>query len=93
MTTAQQMLKIISAGAITHCEHPQNPNTATDLTAFYEWSFDLKNWNDSGDTEYGTTVTISTTPNSPSSGTTTVKAISSGTVPTNLFLRLLVKQI
>lgn len=34
MSNAQQTLKIISADAITHCEHPQNPNTATDLTAF-----------------------------------------------------------
>lgn len=74
------------SGTVTTFTHPQADPSLDDVTGYYEWSLDLENWNASGVTVSGTTVTI--VPTSLLDGTTTVDATATGTIPTKLFLRV-----
>ena len=70
--------------------HPENPLPANDLSASYQWSTDLVNWNSSGSTQGGTTVTLTPSPDTPVTGTTTVTASMTGLVPAQFYVRIAV---
>jgi hypothetical protein len=71
--------------------HPRNATPASDVSApVYTWSTDLVNWNASGASSGGITVTLAAVSNDPSP--TTVTATVTGTVPPKLFVRLGVTQ-
>ena len=78
------------SGNIFTFTHPQNATPASDLAASYKWSDDLANWyaGDGVDGPGGTTVTMAPV---TVSGTTTVTATASQSIP-RLFLRVDVTQ-
>lgn len=69
-------------------EHPQNETQASNVTATYSWSTDLANWHADGATAGGSTVVFEPSPETPSTGTTTVYAMVSGSIPTKFFVRV-----
>jgi len=79
------------AGNVFTFQHPEADPALTDVTGSYQWSLDLENWNDSGDTASGTTVTIPDPP-APVGGITTVTATVTDTVPAKLFVRAVATQ-
>ena len=55
------------------------------MAAVYQWSTDLVTLHDAGVSAGGTTVNFNVNLNTPVSGTTTVTANITGTIPTRLF--------
>jgi len=70
--------------------HPQNASLAADLSATYQWTKDLTTFQNDGATSGGTTVSFVPQLNTPVSGTTTVTATATGTLPDRLFIRVVV---
>ncbi len=68
--------------------HPEADPPLADVTGSYEWSLDLAQWNASGASADGTTVTLSAQQDIPAAGTTTVTATIADTVPTRIFVRV-----
>jgi hypothetical protein len=79
---------LVRSGNTLTFQHPQNPDPAEDLTAIYRWSLDLETWNTSGESNGGTTVVFSASPDTPLPGTTTVTATITGTTASALFVEL-----
>jgi hypothetical protein len=77
----------LTGGALTF-RHPQNATPASDITASYLWSTDLANWHASGAANGGTTVTFTTSSNTPTAGTTVVSGAITGTAPSKVFVRI-----
>lgn len=67
--------------------NPTAGSEVSDVSLSYEWSLDLSNWNSSGATVSGTTVTITSQADTPGANVTTVTATITDTEPDNLFLR------
>ena len=80
--------QVTMAGVTLSFQHPQNATPASDIAASYLWSSDLVNWYASGETNGGTTVTFTATPNTPATGITSVSGTITGTTPAKLFTRL-----
>jgi hypothetical protein len=76
-----------STYTVTH-PNPSSGSEVTGLTVSYEWSLDLTNWNASGATVGGSTVTIASESDTPSANVTTVTATITDTEPNELFLRV-----
>jgi hypothetical protein len=88
------MSAVSASGGSLVFQHTLNANPATDLTAVYEWSADLVNWNASGASAAGLTVTFGT-PVEISSGPPAlvqVTATVSGGAAAKVFARLKVVQ-
>jgi len=85
------LAEVASDGAAITFTHPQNAHPAADVTAAYEWSTDLAGWHLPGSVG-GTTVTITPSENTPTTGTTTVTVTAEGAVPAALFVRLKASQ-
>lgn len=69
--------------------HPQNTSPAYDVSGFYEWSTSPEGFlPDGASNGTGTTVSFTTELNTPVTGMTTVTATISGTVPSQLFVRM-----
>jgi hypothetical protein len=80
------------AGTFTFT-HPQTGTIADDLTATYQWSVDLQNFYDDGDSNGAGTTTVDFAQGTPSGGMVTVTATISGTViPDKLFVDVEVTQ-
>lgn len=90
--SAAGITELSTTGTATSFQHPENADLVSDISASYKWSLDLSSWNDSGDTENGTTVTISSVKNTPSTGITTVTATETGTDASKIFIRIEVSQ-
>ena len=84
--------QVAKSGSTVTFVHPQNAAPASDVSAAYHWSTDLANWHASGEASGGTTVTFAASPNTPSTGVTTVTATLTGTTPAKVFTRLVVSQ-
>ena len=69
-------------------QHPNPDTPLSDVTGSYEWSLDLNDWNLDDVTVNGTTVDISPSPNDPAANTTTVTCTMTGTIPAQLFVRV-----
>ena len=65
--------------------HAANANVSSDISASYQWSSDLVNWNDNGATEDGTTVSIAS---ETSGDTTTATATVTGTTIDDVFIKV-----
>ncbi|RYD61825.1 MAG: LamG domain-containing protein, partial [Verrucomicrobiaceae bacterium] len=85
---SQGLRNLASTATTITFQHPRNSSPATDVTGTYRWSSDLQNWNASGASQGGTTVTFVATPNTPGAGTTTVTATITGPTPAKLFVEL-----
>lgn len=70
--------------------HPQNPDPVPASTnVIYKWSTDLENFYLTGETNPGgTSVNLEVNQNNPVEGTTSVEAVSSGTTPERVFIRV-----
>lgn len=73
-------------------EHPQNPTPASDVQFAYRWSQDLLSWLGDSESNGMTTVSFSTSVDTPEVGTTTVTATFSGDVPEKFFSDIEVNQ-
>ena len=80
--------QVATTGNTVTFQHPQSGGQAGDVSAAYKWSTDLVDFNASGATDGGTTVTITSFLNTPVAGTTTVTATATGTQPARLFVIL-----
>ena len=70
-------------------QHTKDSSILDDLTVSYEWSSDMINWNDSGESDSnGTAITINAADNAPVNGTTTATAIISSGSPEDIFIRV-----
>ena len=76
--------QVSSSGNSVTFQHPQG-TPASDVAAVYQWSTDLVTFHDAGVSAGGTTVNFNVNLNTPVSGTTTVTANITGTIPTRLF--------
>ena len=76
--------QVSSSGNSVTFRHPQG-TPASDVAAVYQWSTDLVTFHDAGVPAGGTTVNFNVNLNTPVSGTTTVTANITGTIPTRLF--------
>ena len=76
-------------GTTTSFEHPQNDDPPSDLSGFYEWSTNLKDWYASGNGP-GDGLTVSFVPNTV--GTTTTVTATASEALDRLFVRVGVKQ-
>lgn len=72
--------------------HHEGATLTSDISAKYQWSADLTNYQDAGITRNGTSVSFTKQLNTPSPGLTTVTINVNGTIPPNLFVRLKIKQ-
>lgn len=72
--------------------HHEGSTLTSDITAKYQWSADLKNYQDEGVTRNATSVSFTKQLNTPSQGMTTVIINVNGTIPANLFVRLLINK-
>jgi hypothetical protein len=91
-----QGLTAVAVGSGTlSFRHTLNAAPASDLSPAYEWSLDMVNWNASGASAGGTTVTFGTpvvvTPGAP--GLVQVTATVSGTAAAKVFARLRVESV
>ena len=74
--------------------HPQNATPADDVSvAVYSWSVDQQSFVVNGATAGGTTVDFAAVPDTPATGTTTVTATITGTIPDKLFVDVAVTQV
>ncbi len=80
--------QVVKSGNTVTMRHPRNIAPVSGLTAVWQWSTDLLTWHDSGSPSDGSTVTFTASPDTPSSGVTTVTATIAGTIPAKLFTRL-----
>lgn len=87
-TPSQGIRSIAKTGNALTFQHPQSTSIASDLTASYQWSRDLVTWYNSGTANSGTTVTCTTSLNTPTSGITTVSANVTGTAAARIFVRV-----
>ena len=87
-TSNQGLRNLVGTATTITFQHPRNTSPATDVNGAYRWSMDLQNWNASGASQSGTTVTFTPAPNTPSAGTTTVTATITGSTPTKVFVDL-----
>ena len=83
-----QLAMVGNSGSFTH---PLNPVLSEDISIAYEWSTDLETFHESGATVGDTTVVLTPSENL-SALLTTVSANITGTVPSNLFVRVSVSQ-
>lgn len=90
--TSRGLANVAKAASTFTFRHSQNAAPASDIAAAYRWSFDLQNWNDSGASQNGTTVTFSASPDNPLPGTTTVTATIAGNPAAKIFIDLKVTQ-
>jgi len=87
-TASRGIEEIHRSGNTVTFRHPQNASPPTGVTAQYVWSTDLQNFHAHGQEVGGTTVAFTTSPDTPSAGTTTVTTTITGTVPEKLFVSL-----
>jgi hypothetical protein len=72
--------------------HPQASRLAEDLSHRYQWSYDLVNFFEDGESDGNYSVTFTVEENTPSEGTTTIQAIVTGDPLERLFTRILLLQ-
>jgi len=89
-TSSTGITEVAKSGNTVTFTHPVADPALGDVTGAYEWSLGLGTWNASGESEGGTTVTISASP--PVAGFTTVTATITDSVPDKLFVRAVANQ-
>jgi hypothetical protein len=95
--TSAGLTNVIKAGPVFTFRHTRSNQTATDVTAAYQWSDDLVNWYASGQTNtQGVLATITdsilTDTNAPASDVIEVSVTVSAGTPGGMFARLQVSQ-
>ena len=91
-TANQGLTNVMKVGDTLTFQHPKNSLPASDLTAAFFWSRDLSAWYAGGDENEGTTLTFTTSENTPAPGVATVTATIGGTVPSSVFTKVEVNQ-
>ncbi|MES2924299.1 MAG: immunoglobulin domain-containing protein [Verrucomicrobiota bacterium] len=80
--------QVAGSGNTVTFQHSQNASPASDVSAAYVWSTDLATFHANGESSGGATVSFAAAPNTPATGTTSVTATITGTVPSKLFVSL-----
>lgn len=83
---------LIKGASSSSFTHPQADPGLSDLSGKYQWSTDLELWFDNGAESDGLTVSLIAERNTPTDGTTTVTATTTGPEPRTIFVRAVATQ-